>query len=180
MTQAAHDLFYDVYYNLPQKPVAILPRKREYFIPEQTLIAVDEDILGVTILEPGSDFNNNVLMFKSNASDVLKKEFPGLDSKDLFMISSMAIKPEARGRGVGTALYEKAKELSKLNCIGILYKNNLPGRYLAEKSGFVEIKEPTFSQRYSFVDNKHVLNDNGDHVLHWNLFTSLPLKNEIG
>lgn len=174
MTQKAHDLFYDVYYKLPQKPVAILPRKREYFKPDQTLIAVDSDeVLGVTILEPGPDFNNNMLMFQSNAGDVLKCEFPDLELENIFMISSMAIRPEARGRGVGTALYKKAKELSKLKCIGVLYKNNLPGRHLAEKSGFTEIFVPTFEHKYSFIDNKHILNDNGEHVLKWNLFTSI-------
>ena len=171
MTQAAFTLFQEVYHLLPDDPVSIWPRKREHFKPEQTLIAFHQDILGVTVLEPGPDFNGNQLMFRSNAAEILKFNFPDFDIQDLFMISSMAIKPEARGQGIGTALYAKAKELSQGKCIGILYKGNTPGRHLSKKAGFQEISDPTFSHRYVFENNEHILSDDGDRILKWNLFT---------
>ena len=74
----------------------------------------------------------------------MSSEFPQFQNKDLFMISSIATKPNARGQGAGIALYSKAKELSNNKCIGILYESNIPGQNLAKKAGFVKFQKIRF------------------------------------
>ncbi len=105
----------------------------------------------------------------------MSSEFPQFQNKDLFMISSIAIKPNARGQGAGIALYIKAKELSNNKCIGILYESNIPGQNLAKKAGFVEIPENTFSQNYSYINKRHVVDKKGPFTLRWNLYTPLNM-----
>ena len=166
---------YDAVYNsIEAFNVLIFPKTLDDFKPDETVLAYHKDeLLGVAVLKPANDYEDNLALFGENAQDILDAKF-NISKTPVNRIANIAVHPKARGQGIAQKLYEYSAQVSNGNCIAAITENNIASQKAASNAGYVDIPECHYESKLSFQENKPFLDPKGLYTLKWFLMKYDP------
>ncbi len=170
----AFDVYNEVVAALPTLPVKLLPRLRNSFNQENTLVAFDEnnEVVGVALTEKLENPEETIGRFGKKAVKYCAEVY-GYNDEAIYELEAIAVKPTMRKRGLGHAFYEAAKKTTNNRCIAVVTEKNVNGQKTAISGGFNKIPGSLFKAPFTIENGVAKLDiENGTHIVRANLFAS--------
>ena len=171
MMDLGFDIYCDVLNTIPKPfPVLILPKARDQFKIEETLLAVvqgsdKEEVVGIALLEEVVDIRTSSERFGTNAADILQNHLEAYGDGPVYKIGSIAVSPKTSGLGIGTEFYKTAAIISQSRCIATITQDNLTSQKTALKAGFVEVPGSNYKAKFSVKDGFPCMDPDGQHII---------------
>lgn len=180
MTTRGYDIYQDVFNALPKPfPVILLPRSRDSFHAEETLLAIDttndNQVIGIALLEKITDIADNTLRFGQAALEFVQNNFTGEPDAPIYELGAIAVCRNTRKKGIGAAFYHNAYELSQGRCIAVVTQDNIAGHKTALKADFIQIPDAVFHAPFTVEDGYAKPHKSGHHRVTAHLY-ALPSK----
>lgn len=175
----AFEIYNEVVDSLPTLPIKLLPRLRDSFNKENTLIALDEEgqVVGVALTEKLENPEEAIGRFGKKALKYCNKVF-GTNDEPIYELEAIAVKPSERRRGLGHAFYEAAKKHTNDRCVAVVTVENNNGNKTAISGGFTKIPGALFNAPFAVEGDaaKLTTKDKATHIVKASLYSSKKKK----
>lgn len=167
MIDQGYQVYQEVVATLPKPfPVIILPRLRDAFNKQETLLAIDEQtnkVVGIALVEKLHDLQDSVGRFGQAAIDYVEQNLAGDKGAPVYELGGIAVSPAARQGGLGAAFYKAAAKVSNGRCVAVVTEANVAGQKTAIKADFEQIPGAVFNAPFTVKDGRAVPDAKGEH-----------------
>jgi GNAT superfamily N-acetyltransferase len=148
-------------------PVILLPRERDVFKADETLIAVNDnnDVMGMALLEPIHDIQKDVGRFGQPAVEAVTAHLAEQSPGDLYELGGIVVSSQARGQGLGAAFYKAAARLTDNRVYAVITETNKISQNAAKNAHYSRIANAVFNAPFTVKNDFAVPDPNGAHTV---------------